>query len=104
MTSGYIFQNCECFVPDEWVHVAGVFDADKQTISLYQNGILAGSTRRRTRPSFPAATRSISGAGGFDDTRRLTGDLDDFVVYNRALTLPEIQQLARAPLPATPPP
>ena len=44
------------------------------------------------------------GRWGFDDTRRLLGDLDDFVIYNRALTVPEIQQLARAPLPAMPPP
>ena len=44
------------------------------------------------------------GRWSLDTTRRLLGDLDDFVIYNRALTLPEIKQLARAPLPATPPP
>jgi hypothetical protein len=98
----YIFENCECFVPDAWVHIAGVFDADRQTISLYHNGILSGST--------PADQTIIRGSdtlyfGRWEDqpTRRLLGDLDDFVVYNRALTLPEIKQLARAPLPAMPP-
>jgi concanavalin A-like lectin/glucanase superfamily protein len=99
----YIFENCECFVPDTWVHIAGVFDADKQMISLYHDGISAGST--------PADQTIIHGSdtlyfGRWEDqtSRRLIGDLDDFVVYNRALTLPEIKQLARAPLPATPPP
>jgi len=98
VTNGYIFKNCECFVPDEWVHVAGIFDADNQTISLYQNGKSSGSK--------PAAQTILRGSdtlyfGRWQDpaTRRLIGDLDDFVVYNRALTLPEIQKLASAPLP-----
>ena len=66
-----------------------MFDADKQTISLYHNGIFAGEPGRR--PDHPSGNddalfRSLAD----DDNRRLFGDLDDFVVYNRALTPPEI--------------
>jgi len=99
----YIFENCECFVPNAWVHIAGVFDADKQTISLYHNGISSGSKPADQTIMHGSDTLYI---GRWEDetSRRLIGDLDDFVVYNRALTPPEIRQLASAPLPVAPPP
>ena len=100
---GYIYRNCECFVPGIWVHVAGVYDADKATISIFHNGILADSAPAGQN-ILPGSNILYFGRWGFDDSRRLTGDLDDFVIYDRALTQPEIQQLTRAPLPTTPPP
>lgn len=100
---GYNFGNCECFIPNAWVHIAGVFDADMRTILIFHNGILAASA--------PAEQNILAGTDilyfgrwGFDNSRRFTGELDDFVIYNRALTQPEIQQLTRAPIPNTPPP
>ncbi len=98
----YIFENCECFVPDAWVHIAGIFDTDRQTISLYQNGIFAGS-KTAQQGILQGSDILYFGTWGSDSLRHLTGDLDDFVVYNRALTQPEVKQLVRAPLPATPP-
>jgi hypothetical protein len=100
--SDYSYQECECYVPDQWEHVAGVFDADKQTISLYHNGTFAGSLGNE--PNIIAGTSTLYlGRWGFATDRRFIGDLDDFVIYNRALTLHEIGELSRAPLPATPP-
>ncbi len=101
--SNYTFAECDCFVSDTWVHVAGVFDADKKTISIYQNGIFASRKSAETLILMGSDVLYF-GRWGFDSTRRLTGDLDDFVIYNRALTQPEIKQLARGPLPTTPPP
>jgi hypothetical protein len=102
MDGDYSFEECECFVPDEWAHIAGVFDADSQTISLYHNGTFVGS--KTPEPNIiPGSNILYFGRWGYDSSsRRLIGDLDDFVIYNRALTLPEIRQLARAPLPTTP--
>jgi arabinan endo-1,5-alpha-L-arabinosidase len=98
----YSFANCNCFVPDTWVHIAGVFDADQKTISIYRNGTFAASQAQEPKIELGSDTLFF-GRWGFDSTRRLIGDLDDFVVYNRALSSPEIRQLARAPLPATTP-
>lgn len=100
---GYSFAECDCFVSDEWEHIAGVFDADAQTISIYHNGSFA--VGKASMPNIlPGTDMLYIGGWSLDATRRLLGDLDDFVIYNRALTQSEIQQLARAPLPATPPP
>jgi hypothetical protein len=101
--NNYSFKECHCFVADEWAHVAGVYDAATQTISIYHDGSLAGSDTQK--PGILRGTDTLYfGRWGFDTGRRLIGDLDDFVIYNRALTPPEVKQLASGPLPATPPP
>jgi hypothetical protein len=100
--SSYSFEECRCFVADQWAHVAGVYDADTQTISIYHNGSLAGSDTQK--PGILRGTDTLYfGRWGFDTDRRLIGDVDDFVIYNRALTAPEIKQLASGPLATTPP-
>jgi hypothetical protein len=101
--NNYSFEECHCFVPDQWAHIAGVFDADAQTISIYRNGSFVGSDGNA--PNIIHGTDTLYfGRWGFDTQRRLIGDLDDFVIYNRALTAPEIRQLASEPLPVAPPP
>jgi arabinan endo-1,5-alpha-L-arabinosidase len=99
----YDFTECKCFAPDEWVHIAGVVDTDRGTISVYRNGVFAGS-KATTGTISNGSETLFFGRWANDDFRRLLGDLDDFVVYNRALTSPEIKLLASAPLPAMPPP
>jgi len=98
----YSFEECNCFVAGEWAHIAGVFDADAQKISIYDNGIIAGS-KASTSGILEGTNTLYFGRWGFDTGRRLIGDLDDFVIYDRALTPPEIKKLASGPLPATPP-
>jgi len=104
LDNAYSFQECKCFVENEWTHIAGVLDLDRQTISIYHNGSLVGSDGPAPKIR-PGTDTLYFGRWGFDDTsRHLIGDLDDFVVYNRALTPPEIRLLASAPLPVAPPP
>ena len=96
--SDYANQECACFVPNTWTHVAGVFDADAHTLSFYRNGELTGSTA--TTQNIRAGSSTLYfGRWGNDDTRRFIGDLDDFVIYNRVLVLAEIQRLAREKVP-----
>jgi hypothetical protein len=101
--SQYRYIECACFVADGWVHVAGVADFDRQLISIYHDGVLVGS-QDAPEPIKPGSMILYFGRWGSASDRRLVGDLDDFVVYDRALTQPEIKQLASGPLPATPPP
>jgi hypothetical protein len=104
LDNSYSYQECKCFVAGEWAHIAGVYNADQQTISIYHNGSLVGSDA--PEPNILRGTDILYfGRWSFDATsRRLIGDLDDFVIYNRTLTPPEVRQLASAPLPAMPPP
>jgi hypothetical protein len=92
------FHNCTCVgAPDEWVHIAGVIDRSTNTLSFYRNGALDGS-EPATDPIVMASPTLYFGRWPADDLRNLTGDLDDFVIYNRALTRREIKALASAPL------
>ena len=106
--SDYSFVQCDqdyCYVNEEWTHIAGVYDAEAQMIALYRNGSFVGSESTQPGIGIKLGLPTLYiGRWGYDTTSRLLlGDLDDFVVYDRALTLPEIKQLAQAPLPAMPP-
>ncbi len=82
-----------------WYHVAGVFDAAAQTMTLYLD-------------AQPDGTRSVSFSQIYNWTapfmlranaknegviRYFDGLLDDWRVYSRALTQPEIQNLMNGP-------
>jgi hypothetical protein len=102
--SNYVNRECDCFTPSQWVHVAAVLDAGAQTLSFYRNGVFQGSTLAATAVQ-PGNSTLYFGRWANDDSRRLTGDLDDFVIYNRPLEQAEVQRLAREPMPpmVTPP-
>jgi alpha-L-arabinofuranosidase len=80
--------------PDEWYHLAGVYDARRQTISLYVNGRLA-----QTQPFVPdwsaggplAVGRGLFGASRVDFT---SGRIDDVRTYASALPAGAIAALA----------
>jgi hypothetical protein len=111
-----VFQNYEQVLPDQWVHIAGVYDKNSRTISIYRNGQpvmkngLAvsepadASIKQGTTTLYLARWPPESAAAGQDpgEERRLTGDLDEIAVYNRALDAKEVAALARAPIPQRP--
>lgn len=72
-----------------WSHL--VLSYDGQTQRGYVNGVLASSA------NVGAITNTISGAnqwlGRVDPGRIFTGSIDDFRIYNRALSQTEIQSL-----------
>jgi chitodextrinase len=76
---------------DTWYHVAGVYDAAARTLDIYIDGLLSNGTLWGTVPGSHAdvsvdATIGRRAAGFF-----LSGVIDDVRVYNRALTVEEIQ-------------
>ena len=91
-----------------WYHVAGVYNAANQTLSIYVNGTLDNGTLSGTVPSSQSnpsvnvniGRRSPGAFGGF----YFNGIIDEVRIYNRALTQAEIQTDMNTPLGAPPPP
>ena len=81
-------------VADVWQHVA--FTVDGADLALYVNASLLGTRRSQIPPREPDPDPfcylGISGYGHFTDP--LTGDIDEFRVYDRPLTVQEIEVLA----------
>jgi VanZ family protein len=79
-------------VVDTWYYVAGVYNAEAQTLDIYlngdlDNGFLRGSvagTQRTSRAAVYVGRRS--GRAGFE----FAGSVDDVRIYSRALTEAEI--------------
>jgi Concanavalin A-like lectin/glucanases superfamily len=82
--------------PNQWHHVAGVYDAQAQTLNVFLNGLpdngcLQGQV---------TTTQRISGVstliGARHRTRdRFVGIIDDVKIYSRALTQPELAAEAK---------
>jgi predicted ribosomally synthesized peptide with SipW-like signal peptide len=74
-----------------WHHVAGVFDPDGQTYTLYLDGTEVDSaTTSATAVAESSAPLTI---GGLGDQFSVDGALDDVRIYARALSEAEIQSL-----------
>ncbi|MFO1527485.1 MAG: LamG-like jellyroll fold domain-containing protein [Turneriella sp.] len=76
-----------------WTHVCASHDGTDAR--LYIDGVLMG-TKPVTLSTSVSST--VSGAfrvgAWFDDAHRFSGDIDDVRIYNKALSLPEIRQIA----------
>jgi hypothetical protein len=85
------------FSPNTWYHVAGTYDGT--TMRLYVNGVLNASM------AFPG---TVTGTGAFtigrnyDNTRILSGSVDEVRVWTRTLTATEIQANACSVSPTAP--
>lgn len=88
----------EGLVAGRWSHLAAVVDADDGLLSLLADGqVVASSTVGSTIA--PGAADLLLGRSS-DGRRALIGDLDDIVVFNRALVPEEVQVLFVRPAPA----
>jgi hypothetical protein len=91
---------------NQWYHVAGVYNATAQTLTVYlngqpDNGTLVGTVTTTQRGS----TLSVAiGRKAADTGFEFKGRIDDVRIYNRALTLAEIQADMSAPVGGAPPP
>lgn len=82
-----------------WKHVAMVINSDQHTVSLYVDGVKVGSNNNITiKPSdLHDGTKDYSGYIGksfYPGDPYFGGEVDDFRIYNRALTAVEIASLA----------
>lgn len=79
-------------LPGTWVHLAGVWDGSMRTI--YVNGAADGSNGAPQARPDQRGSLSIGRPGSFNGLY-FRGRIDDVRLYDRALTLPELQKLAR---------
>ena len=80
----------------EWVHVAVTLKGSLG--SLYVNGVEADTATITLNPSHVAPTRNYFGESQWPDPR-FHGAIDDFRIYDRALSATEIRALAIPPEP-----
>ena len=72
------------------------------TVSLYINGALNTSVAQSITPAGNTSPLYIGQFGGNAD--RFSGVIDEVRIYNRALTLTQVQQDMNTPVGGTPPP
>ena len=74
-------------IPDgEWAHMAMVSTGSPGTMSLYTNGVLAGS-RAHSLPADNTFKFNIGGGGVFDGANNwFDGQIDEVAVFDKALT------------------
>ncbi len=78
-----------------WYHVAGVFDAEGRTLAIYVDGNLVAArsvTYDRIHISSAPFMLGANVKSG-EVVQHFDGQLDDWRVYNRALTEREIEDL-----------
>jgi hypothetical protein len=87
-------------IPGSWNHLAVVYDRDNNKFTTVMNGRYAGLTQR-TLVEVPVNNSGMALGGRGDQEgdalaggSAFSGILDDFMIFSRALTLPEISGLA----------
>ncbi len=87
-----------------WYHVAGVYDATAKTLSTYVNGVLSNGTLVGTIPGSQSNSTVNVNIGRRTGGYYFNGVIDEIRIYNRALSVAEIQSDMNSPLGVTPPP
>ena len=79
-------------VPGNWSHLAATYDG--RYVQLFVDGNPAGSIPYSGTVVYGSTAFEV-GRNSFSKTQWFSGAMDDLRLYNRALSLPEIQELAR---------
>lgn len=82
---------------DQWTHIAGTYDSATGKSKIYVNGELRNMTIGGGLLSRDWLSRA--GIGDHKAGRPLSGFIDEFRIYNYALTKAEIEALAKMCLP-----
>ena len=95
-SSDYVVVTCGCIEIDRWVHITAVFDNQARQLTLYRDGIPSDQTSLpapilRGDPTLYMGTWNMH-------SRFLTGVVDDFAIWSRALDPGEIGVLSRQPV------
>ncbi|MFF7579147.1 LamG-like jellyroll fold domain-containing protein [Streptomyces sp. NPDC008061] len=79
----------------EWTHLVGVHDTVADTLTLYVNGVLVGTTV--LNGAFNADQSMFIGAGSYSGsiTNNFPGTIDDLRLYDRPVSAEEVQQIFR---------
>jgi hypothetical protein len=88
--------NASTALASGWHHVAVTIDADNNTLSLYVDGDFVNQNTAATLDpnDLGATTQNWLGRSQWDGDAYFSGSLDDFRIYNRALSQGEVAWLA----------
>jgi hypothetical protein len=89
----YYGVDCFCMAFQQWAHLVGVTDDGALTVAVYVNGALGDSEAITQTIRHGTPTLYVGKWGGTG--RLLVGDVDDIVIYSRALTSDEIVELGQ---------
>jgi hypothetical protein len=95
-SSDYIVVTCDCIEMDRWVHITAVFDGQAKQFTLYRDGVPSDRTSLPA-PILPGDSTLYMGTWNMMN-RFLTGVIDDFAIWSRALSPDEIALLSRQPV------
>lgn len=96
-SGNYVIDNCECVVTGQWIHLTAVFNDDIQQFALYHNDAVVART---TMPAAIQAGDSTLYIGKWSqEDRSLAADLDDFAIWDRALSAGEVAVISQQPPP-----
>ena len=96
-TNDYVVLDCKCIETDQWLHWVATFDSTNHRFRLYHDGLLADAS---SLPAsiLPGDTNLYIGRwsqGG----RSLSGVIDDYAIWSRALTGDEVAALSASAVP-----
>jgi hypothetical protein len=86
----------QSLAPNQWCHVAGTYDAETRTMSLYVDGVLDGTAICQKGFAAPYRSTLIIGARGSADDEFFNGLIDDVRVFNVTVAAEEVLMLAGA--------
>jgi hypothetical protein len=82
-------------LPTGWHHVAVTIDGTSMSMALYLDAQLVASTSTQTVPSgLGQTTQNWLGRSQYTDDPYFNGSLDDFRIYNTAMSEGEIRYIA----------
>ena len=89
-TSDYVVLDCKCIEVDRWMHFTAVFDMTNNGFTLYRDGLRVDYSHLPA-PVLPGAPDlNVGRWDQMDSPRPLSGTIDDYAVWSRALTADEI--------------
>ena len=88
------------FPLNNWTFICVTLDTDN-TLSIYEDNVLRSSMQVSIMPQNIIRTLNYIGKSNWDFDAYTDGQIDDVRIYNRALSLSEIDELYNEPNPAT---
>jgi Concanavalin A-like lectin/glucanases superfamily len=91
----YVVIYCDCTAADTWIHVSAVWDNNAEQFTLYRDGVVVDRANMPS-PILTGDTTLYFGTWNMLN-RFLAGTIDDFAIWNRALSPAEAALLSMQP-------
>lgn len=99
-TNEYVILHCRCIEGDGWMHFTAVFDSTNRRIGLYRARVLIESASLPA-PILPGTPDLYIGRWS-PGARPITGVIDDFAIWSRALGADEVAAIDARAVPNAP--